>query len=926
MQRNQNTAKWLLLFLKAGALTVLFLLPFTVGLTPPSAQNISPPSLDPHAYGPEVKQLLDTTYLGHRNNLPDPGEPAEVLQKYLEQNAHGYQDQLTTQGKKLDNGLTAWKNLVRRYPHSRHAQVALAKHYRAKAIASGDIAYTRQAADAYISAAELGLANGRIRYTRQLSQLLGELGDRKGLDEVFGGILAQPKEMDRDFYYLALVDYASGLAGFSDDRAWGYFEEAIDFYPENNDEAINVYTEALIDRGQGEKALNLLDKYVTPQQRLEAEVPAFLRREALKLAGRNTAAADAELALIHQRSRQGVSMGSAPMPSASTSSEAMETDLASPDSDDFTSIMSLSTADSRVSTIWSVLLNDPNTPANPDPPNIKQDAIFIPNGAMNNRWPNMSATATGKKLGAIKWPDGRAGLFRISTDNVLYYRYFNGSVWKKLTYQGTEVDWWPLVGGCALDISAVVWPNGQADVFRVDCDQCNVYVSHSTDGQSWGAWNWWGSCGNQIAVAVLPDSTAWATLLTPYGLNSYVPVTRYFNGSTWTGYWSYFPNPQLTVSDVDLLAYQPTICCAKTTLWAVETDNSSIYYRNWDGSNWSAWTLWTTGFKQVSSFSTSDGGAYLLLLGTNSRLYTERFTGTAWAAIAPQGGSRTWVAMVGVNLDDDSAPREHTEYSDDCRTQNSTSCIPDPNGVDCWTTPAINLAEIIYNEARGETRGAQAMVGWTVRNRAFQSLKTPSSCGTYPGAQGGGTVTTDCRNTVPFSDPNFPQESTRYCCAMHGGQVYWGTSGFQFSDEHVPFDTLRSGGFINMAFRILNGWVLDMSNPGWRPSGISGCPQTPQCGTPTSTTGGPFCSYKGGVANVSQLPPGGGPMEFLSYDYCASTNGAPLSSCKWYAGDICGNTDSDGNGDIIEVPRYSACPPPNTSRGSEDNFFWNRQP
>jgi len=151
MQQNQGTAKWLSSFLKAGGLMTLFLLPFTLAATPPSEQSVATPSPDPNTYDPAVKELLDTTYLGHGNNLPDPGEPAEVLQKYLEQNAHGYQDLLTTQGKKLDAGLVTWKNLVRRYPNSRHAQVALAKHYQAKAAASGDAVYTRQAADAYIS-------------------------------------------------------------------------------------------------------------------------------------------------------------------------------------------------------------------------------------------------------------------------------------------------------------------------------------------------------------------------------------------------------------------------------------------------------------------------------------------------------------------------------------------------------------------------------------------------------------------------------------------------------------------------------------------------------------------------------------------------------------------------------------------------------
>src|SRR5262245_43538109 len=108
-------------------------MPVVLTATALPGPRASAPRPEPAAYAPDVQQLLDTTYLGQTNKLPDPGEPAEVLQKYLEQNAHGYQDQLLTQDKKLDDGLVMWGDLVQQYPKSRHAQVALAKHYRAKA-------------------------------------------------------------------------------------------------------------------------------------------------------------------------------------------------------------------------------------------------------------------------------------------------------------------------------------------------------------------------------------------------------------------------------------------------------------------------------------------------------------------------------------------------------------------------------------------------------------------------------------------------------------------------------------------------------------------------------------------------------------------------------------------------------------------------
>lgn len=463
-----------------------------------------------------------------------------------------------------------------------------------------------------------------------------------------------------------------------------------------------------------------------------------------------------------------------------------------------------------------------------------------------------------------------------------------------------------------MDIAAVVWPNGQADIFRVASDNCNVYRSHSTNGQTWGAWNWFGSCGDQIAVAVMPDSTAWAMLRTPLTATESVVVHQYFNGTSWAGTWSYFPNPQLPVNDIDLLAYSPPVCCAKLTLWTVGSNNSSIYYRNWNGSAWSAWTLWTTGYKRVSSFSTSDGGAYLLFLGTNNNnLYTEHFTGTAWAGIMPQGGSRTWLATAGVNIDDETGNAyEHTEYNDDCRTQPYTNGPVCNSDGYCFWTQGVNLAEIIYNEARGETVGAQDLVAWTVRDRAFQGLRMVLnslgqlvSCDAYPG--GNKVCATPC-NQQEFCGP--PNNTQRYCCAMHGGQTQWGTSGYQFNDKHVDIDDLSSSLIIWEAAFVGNGWVGDPSTS-WCPPGVVGCSFA--CGDPGSFDGSNFND-----------PSPAGPMEFRSSDYCAAVSAGTLSECKWYAGDFCGNTPSPP-ANPIQVPPFGACA---TTGATNDNFFWNRVP
>ena len=278
----------------------------------------------------------------------------------------------------------------------------------------------------------------------------------------------------------------------------------------------------------------------------------------------------------------------------------------------------------------------------------------------------------------------------------------------------------------------------------------------------------------------------------------------------------------------------------------------------------------------------------MLFIGTNNKLSTERFTGSAWAVITPQGGSRTWIATAGVNIDVDQ-PYEHTQASDDCRVQNGT-CLVDPNNpTRCFTSDGVNWAEVMFNEARSETVGAQAVVGWTVRNRAYRGL----SCDSYPGAQGGGTLTTTCRATVPCSDPNFCDDSKRVCCVIHGGQTQLGTSGYQFNDEHVDMVTLSLEGFLDRAWHISEGRLLDMSNPSWKPNGISGCPNPLTCGT--ETAGGPLCSSG---FNVTATPDAGGPMEFLNHAYTPAA-----SSCKRVTGFVCGDSNDPNN-----------------------NYFWNRKP
>ncbi len=701
-------------------------------------------------------------------------------------------------------------------------------------------------------------------------------------------MLTQPKNQDRKGYYLALVDYADGLARLSDDRAWTYFEEAVDFHPENNLEAINRYAISLLDHGHTQKAFDVVDTRLTSEQRVKYVLPAQLRKQAMETLGINTTSADTEIALVEQRKQQGGwGLTSAPgLDGAEVDSEVSEGMSTSPSNSE-TIIKAL--FDPRVSAILAVRASDGT---------VGEDAIFSPNGAMNNRWPNMLPTVTANKLATLKWPNStRAGLVRISTDNRVYYRYFNGSAWEKIECPGSsvKVDWCALSvlpnGHSAVDIAAVVYANNQADIFAVANDNCTIYSSRSTNGTTWGAWQWWGACGDNITAAIMPDGTGFAAIRATQAGNQ--AAVRYFNGSTWAGSWTGIGG---IVNDLALLAYaNPSqVGGIRMGLSAVGSDNCAVYGNNWNGSSWSGWFSVASCFKQVSAFNTSDGGAYMLFIHRDTGyLHTMRFTGSAWAGIVPQGGTRKWITVAGVNIDNEAGnAHEHTEANDDCRVKHySSGPICDTYG-NCFWTQGVNLAETIYNEARGETPGAQDTVGWVVRNRAFQGL----SCDFYPGAQGGGTLTATCRDPqtgVPCNQPGFCGNTPRYCCAMHGGQILLGTSGYQFNDEHVNINTLSSSGVIWEAYYVGNGWVPDVST-NWCPPGVGWCSYF--CEGPGSTASG---------YNFSDPSPGG-PMEFRGFAYPAenpSCKRAPtVNTCQGAANNfVCCNA-------------------------SPNNYFWNRKP
>lgn len=302
MARNRGIVNLGLIGLLVGGVGSLLVLLFTFTSTSlrPTTPSAGTPASDQGVEALSLQQILETTYLGHPSEIPDPGEPVAVLRKYLKRDTHKYLDDDNIHD--LDQEIAEWEILVQEHFQSRHALAGLAGLYRRKGELTQEARWFRSAADLYVKAAEIGLEHGRIRYTRELSELLVELDDKAGLDEIFSDILAQPRDDNRSYYYGALVDYADGLVRLNDEqRAWYYFEDAVDFHPEQNVEAINRYARHLLDRGYTQQALDVLDSQLTSEARAIYVMPALLRKEARESLGLDTASTDMEVNMVRQR-------------------------------------------------------------------------------------------------------------------------------------------------------------------------------------------------------------------------------------------------------------------------------------------------------------------------------------------------------------------------------------------------------------------------------------------------------------------------------------------------------------------------------------------------------------------------------------------------------------------------------------------------
>jgi tetratricopeptide (TPR) repeat protein len=218
--------------------------------------------------------------------------------------------------------------------------------------------------------------------------------------------------------------------------------------------------------------------------------------------------------------------------------------------------------------------------------------------------------------------------------------------------------------------------------------------------------------------------------------------------------------------------------------------------------------------------------------------------------------------LLGVSL----AQAAHNNPADDCRTNSGCAYYPgDPWGI-CYYYITWNLAELITNEAGGETYGSRAASGWTVRDRV--NRVSTSACGTFGGATGA------CTSQCP--DPQFCDLQKKYCCVIHAPD--------QFNDSHTSMITLDD---IHLAYDVIDSHAPEPTS-NFVPSGASGC-TTGVCNNSL------FCSQYG---NDYEYAPEG-PIFFygnLATAYkCKGFQPGIPSNCNVVAKETCGDS-TDGVG------------------------------
>jgi len=163
---------------------------------------------------------------------------------------------------------------------------------------AGARALLREALDAYIAAAELGLDSGDVLYTREISELAGELSDPAPFTTLFPRLL-EASALEHTLYDTR-VDLAGGLARLADPAADTHFRDAILMREPVDALAAHMkYARVLIRRGRHKEALAVLDRF--DAQLSAVPSAAFLQQRLVRELGLGTGEIDAETAQLHER-------------------------------------------------------------------------------------------------------------------------------------------------------------------------------------------------------------------------------------------------------------------------------------------------------------------------------------------------------------------------------------------------------------------------------------------------------------------------------------------------------------------------------------------------------------------------------------------------------------------------------------------------
>jgi hypothetical protein len=201
----------------------------------------------------EVHCIVGGTYL--ERDLPGPSESPDLLRRYLEQPPY--------EGLSDEAYVALMEEAVQLWPESRFAHAGLAR-----GILSGHrertVAEERRAAPEYLQAAEIAFAEGKVRYIRDIADVLGDLRDRDALNRYLARALKLTSDQGEQHALYLFGGRALEKAG--DDSAELYLRKAIEIRPLGTWEAYEGYVTFLLEKRRPQHVLELLSPELEAQQ------------------------------------------------------------------------------------------------------------------------------------------------------------------------------------------------------------------------------------------------------------------------------------------------------------------------------------------------------------------------------------------------------------------------------------------------------------------------------------------------------------------------------------------------------------------------------------------------------------------------------------------------------------------------------------